>query len=86
MEGRWITENLVVAQEVIHKIKKHKRGSGLMMLKVDLKKAYDSLEWVFVITALKYWKFSEEVQQIIKSCLGTVQFSILLNGGVIGNF
>lgn len=33
-----------------------------MMLKVDLKKAYDRLEWNFVIKALNAWGFSKEVQ------------------------
>lgn len=43
-EGRWISENMIIAQEVTHKIKKHNSKNGLMLIKVDLKKAYDRLE------------------------------------------
>lgn len=57
-----------------------------MMLKVDLKKTYDRLEWNFVIKALNAWGFSKEVQQLIRSCLCIVQYSILLNGGVTSTF
>lgn len=44
VEGRWIVENMIIAQEVPHKIKKHKGKNWLMMLKVDLKKTYSRLE------------------------------------------
>lgn len=57
----------MIAQEDIHKIKKHSGTNGLMMLKVDLKKAYDQLEWEFVVKALNAWGFSVEVHQLIRS-------------------
>lgn len=42
--GRWIAENIVVAQELVHKVRKHKGKQGLMLGKVDLNKAYDWIE------------------------------------------
>lgn len=48
VEGRLIAENTIVAQELVHKVKKHKGKQGLMLLKVDLRKAYDSLELSFL--------------------------------------
>lgn len=86
VEGHSIAENMIIAQEIVHKIKKHKNKNGLMLIKVDLKKAYDRLEWGFVERALNVWGFFKEVQQLIKSCLGTVQYSILLNDGISGSF
>lgn len=45
VEGRWIAENIVIAQEVISKVKKHKGKKGLIAINVDLNKAYDRIEW-----------------------------------------
>lgn len=38
VKGRWIAENSVIAQEALHKVRKHKGSNGLMMMKIDLKK------------------------------------------------
>nr|XP_048333636.1 uncharacterized protein LOC125423443 [Ziziphus jujuba var. spinosa] len=53
LEGRWIMENTVVGQEVAHKVRKHKGKNGLMLVKIDMKKAYDRLGWQFITKALK---------------------------------
>lgn len=57
-----------------------------MMIKIDLKKAYDRLEWSFVDKVLKLWGFSIEFRWLIRSCLRSVNFSLLLNGSVCGSF
>ena len=38
---RWIIENEVVIQEMLHSFKKSKAKDGLMEMKLDLQKAYD---------------------------------------------
>lgn len=48
MKGRWMAENTVIAQEVSHTVQKHKGKHGLMLMKLDMKKAYDNLEWSFL--------------------------------------
>lgn len=57
-----------------------------MVLKVDIKKAYDWLQWEFTVKALNAWGFSVEVQQLIRSCLCSIQYSLLLNGGITRSF
>lgn len=52
VKGRWIVENSVIAQEVVHRIKKHKGKKGLIVMKIDMKKAYDSMEWHFISRVL----------------------------------
>lgn len=44
MEGHWIAENTILAHELVYKVKKHKGKNGLMLIKVDMKKAYDGIE------------------------------------------
>lgn len=55
-----------------------------MLMKINIKRAYDSLEWNFVEKALDLWGFSEEVRKLLMSCLTTVDYNILLNGSKVG--
>lgn len=85
LEERWIAENTLVAQEVMHKIKNHKGSNGLMAFKVDLRKAYDCVEWQFLQKAILCWGFSEHFVGLIFSCLEIVKYSLLINGNIVGN-
>ena len=46
--GRHIVDNIVVAQEVVHSMRRKTRRKGFMAIKVDLEKAYDRLWWDFI--------------------------------------
>jgi len=41
-------ENIIVAQEVLHSMRSRRSGKGLMVIKIDLEKAYDRLKWSFI--------------------------------------
>ncbi|KAL0413832.1 UNVERIFIED_CONTAM: hypothetical protein Sradi_1584900 [Sesamum radiatum] len=55
-------------------------------LKVDLRKAYDTLEWDFVLAALKLFGFRPKMISWIEECISTTAFSVALNGGLHGFF
>lgn len=44
VEGRWITENTVVTQKILHKVRKLKGRNGLMLLKLDKKNAFNRMK------------------------------------------
>jgi len=47
--GRQIQDNVLVVQEIIHQLKTRKRKSHFhAILKVDMQKAYDRVEWDFL--------------------------------------
>lgn len=50
----------------------HKGKNGFMLMKIDMKKAYDKLEWEFMDKALGAWGFSKEFRRLIFSCLSLV--------------
>ena len=50
--GRQIQDNIVVAQEVLHKFKFIKGKQGYVAWKIDLAKAYDKLQWNFISNVL----------------------------------
>ena len=45
---RDVTDNIIVAQEIIHSMRWMKGKRGVMAIKVDLEKAYDRLRWSFI--------------------------------------
>ena len=50
--GRQGTDNIIVAQEVIHSMRNRKGKKGFMTIKIDLEKAYDRVRWNFVLKCL----------------------------------
>eukprot|EP00253_Pinus_taeda_P031307 PITA_31307 len=78
VEGRQILDGLVVTQEVIHSLKmKNQKG---MMIKLDLSKAYDRLNWKYLGEVLESFGFSRRWVKWIHSLISTPIFSILVNG------
>ena len=53
MHGHNSPTNIIVAQELIHKMRLTKGKKGFMAIKIDLDKTYDSLDWNFVIDLLR---------------------------------
>lgn len=55
VEGRQILDGLVVSQEVVHSLKRKKEMG--MMIKLDLSKVYDHLNWDYLKTILMEFRF-----------------------------
>eukprot|EP00253_Pinus_taeda_P030826 PITA_30826 len=78
VEGRQILNGLVVAQEMIHSLNQQKRKG--MMIKLDLSKAYDRLNWKYLCAVLEAYGFAKRWIEWIFSMISTPFFSILVNG------
>ena len=78
--------NAIIAQELIHTISKAKGKKGYMMIKVDLEKAYDKLEWSFIREMLLRVNLPFNLIQLIMSCVTSVSTSILFYRGVLDSF
>lgn len=77
MEGRQILDGLVVSQEVIHTLKQKKEPG--MMMKLDLSKAYNRLNWKYLESILQAYGFYNRWVKWILSMISMPNFSILLN-------
>ncbi|WVZ91080.1 hypothetical protein U9M48_037298 [Paspalum notatum var. saurae] len=84
--GRHITSNVIVAQEITHSFRLRNWNQKAFLLQVDLAKAFDRLEWNFVVKALHNRGFSHHFIQLIHSCISSPTFSILVNGQPYFNF
>eukprot|EP00253_Pinus_taeda_P026566 PITA_26566 len=78
VEGRQILDGLAVAQEMIHSLNQNKRKG--MMIKLDLSKAYDCLNWRYLCAVLEAYGFKKRWIEWIFSMVSTPIFSILVNG------
>ncbi|XP_074328439.1 uncharacterized protein LOC141700297 [Apium graveolens] len=83
--ARSISDNLLLAQELFRGYNRE-TGAPRCALKVDLHKAFDSLQWPFVLATLEKMGFSSTFISWIKACICTTKFSIKLNGVVHGYF
>lgn len=77
--GRTIHHNIIIAQEMVHAMNKMTEKKEFMSIKIDLEKAYDRVNWNFVITCLEECWFPPELINIIKHCLCSSSFKILWN-------
>ena len=84
--GRRGVDNAIVVQEIIHTMGKAKGNVGYMAFKIDLEKAYDKLEWSFIKSILSRFNFSENLIELMMSCISSVSTSILFNGGSLDSF
>jgi len=57
VKGRQIKNDIVVAQEAIHSLKNSKTKG--MLIKLDLAKAYDRINWGYLQKILKAFSFDE---------------------------
>jgi len=51
-----------------------------LILKIDLEKASDKIEWSFIRETLIYFRFPRNIINLIMSCVTTSKISILING------
>lgn len=51
-----------------------------MTLKLYMSKAYDRLEWPFMVEVLSSMGFPDNLVNLIKRCISTVTYKILING------
>lgn len=68
-----IHDNVVIAHEMFHFFKRKKTGKvGKMVLKVDMNKAYDRIEWDFLRKVMEAMGFEEKWVNWIMQCVSTV--------------
>ena len=67
-----------MAQEGLHSIKL-KKIKGVV-LKIDLSKAYDRVNWLYIHLLMTHLGFHIDFIRWIMSCLTSTSFAVLING------
>jgi hypothetical protein len=86
IEGRRISNNIIVAQEIAHSFSLSSWNSQDFMIKIDLAKAFDRLEWHFVDVALARKGLHPHFINLIHACISSPTFSIIINGQSYARF
>ena len=61
MHGRLITDNVLVTYEMMHHISQKKSGRvGDLALKLDMRKAYDRVEWIWLEKIMQRLGFDDK--------------------------
>jgi hypothetical protein len=86
VSGRRGLDNLIIAQELVYTLSKKRGKQGFMIVKIDLEKAFDRMEWSFVRRVLIHFGFPPMIIKLILSCISSTSTSLLFNGSKLPHF
>jgi hypothetical protein len=85
--GRLIADNILAAYETLHTMHTRMYGRvGYMAVKLNMSKAYDRVEWVFLERAIRRMGFDDKWVDLVMKCVTSVSFSVIVNGTPVGLF
>ncbi|CAN1159330.1 LINE-1 retrotransposable element ORF2 protein [Linum perenne] len=85
IKGRMISDNVILAHELLSRYSQ-KTVSPRCALKIDLMKAFDSVEWGYIGDMLVAMGFPGRYIRWIMVCFNSTRFSVNLNGSLFGYF
>jgi len=87
VQGRQIQDNILIVQEVLHHFRTHQTTRSFnAILKTDMKKAYDRVEWDFLRDYLLKLGFHPRWVGWIMLCVTTSSLGVKFNGEILPYF
>lgn len=85
--GRHMDDNILISHELTHFINKQHRGNKfLAALKIDMNKAYNRVNWLFLLKVLAAYGFPTHWIHLVRQCISTVTYKVLINGEATNAF
>ena len=85
VKGRLLMENVLLASELVKDYHKDSISPRCAM-KLDISKAFDSVQWSFLLNCLPAMGFPSKFIHWIKLCVTSPSFSVQVNGDLAGYF
>lgn len=83
--NRQISDNILLSQELMRNYHR-KKGNAKCALKVDIQKAYDSVNWRFLEACLLHFDFPKKMIRWIMKCITSTSIMLNINGDMQGYF
>lgn len=78
--GRLTTDNIITAQELLHRFHRASGVTDLCVWKIDLSTTYDRIEWPVLNYVLVEIGLPEKLGGLIMQCVMTVTYQVIVNG------
>ncbi|XP_074266805.1 uncharacterized protein LOC141590092 [Silene latifolia] len=85
VKGRNIVDNVLICQDLV-RLYNRKTASPRCLIKIDLRKAYDTVEWEFIHQMLNALKFPTRFINLIMVCVSSPSYSLDVNESTFGFF
>lgn len=83
---RCIGDNVILNHEIMQYFHSKQGKRGYMAIKIDLAKAYDRVEWDVLLHVMSLLGFGDSFCNLVRLCVSTSKFSLLINGSPYGFF
>lgn len=84
IKGRFILDGVAILTEVVEDAKRSKKS--ILIFKADFAKAFDSIDWRYLLEKLELLNFPAKWIGWIKECITTTSAYVLVNGSPSGEF
>lgn len=82
--GRQIMDVILIANEIVDEVRI--KNKEVIIFKLDFEKAYDSVNWNFLVSVTGRMGFHDKWINWIMECLRSTSISVLVNGSPIKDF
>lgn len=79
VHSRYIAYNIIICQDLVKQYGRKSMAPGCL-IKLDIKKAYDTVEWEFIDEMIQALNFPNDFRKLVMTCLTTLAFSLMIKG------
>lgn len=85
LKGRNMVDNINLIQDLLRHYRR-KRASPRCIIKIDFRKAFDFIQWLFLRHLLLLLGFPTQFVHLIMKCVETTSYFVSMNGDLFGFF
>ncbi|KAJ4757665.1 RNA-directed DNA polymerase (reverse transcriptase)-related family protein [Rhynchospora pubera] len=80
VKGKCISDNIILVREILHSFRQQNFKQKAFLLKADITKAFDKLNWQFLQQAMQYLNMPGKITRILKNSYECAKVTIRVNG------